>query len=154
MIVEGNDTMNQTLEFNVMITNDNGGNVDRDIIVNISAIEISATGMCIQSLRLYCNIERVWSTLYCAAGLNDFILLNDSVTFPVNSRINDMEPFYVQILGDNFIEIDEMFSINISTVFPDIIGDPGSAIVTINRDGDSKPCAMINSKLALSYENT
>ena len=154
MLVEGNDTMNQTLEFNVMITNDNGGNVDRDIIVNISAIEISAMGTCIQSLRLYCNIERVWSTLYYAAGLNDFILLNDSISFPVNSRINDMEPFYVLILGDNFIEIDEMFAINISTVFPDIIGDPGSAIVTINHDGDSKPCAMINSKVALSYENT
>ena len=43
MFIEGNDTMNQTLMFNVVLTDDKGG-LDRDVIINISAIEISATG--------------------------------------------------------------------------------------------------------------
>ena len=72
------------------------------------------------------------------AGLSDFVLLNDSVTFPPNSRPDDKEPFYVLVLGDNFIEIDEVFAVNLSAVFPDFIGDPESAIVTIIHDGDSK----------------
>lgn len=43
MFIEGNDTMNQTLMFNVVLTDDKGG-LDRDVIINISATEISATG--------------------------------------------------------------------------------------------------------------
>ena len=43
MLTEGNDTMNQTLMFNVVLMDDEGG-LDRDVIINISAIEISATG--------------------------------------------------------------------------------------------------------------
>ena len=43
MLIEGNDTMNQTVEINVVLTNSKDG-VDRDVIVNISALEISATG--------------------------------------------------------------------------------------------------------------
>lgn len=43
VFIEGNDTMNQTLMFNVVLTDDKGG-LDRDVIINISAIEISATG--------------------------------------------------------------------------------------------------------------
>ena len=53
------------------------------------------------------------------AGLSDFVLLNDSVTFPPNSRPDDKEPFYVLVLGDNFIEIDEVFAVNLSALFPD-----------------------------------
>ena len=43
MLMEGNDTMNQTLVFNVVLMDDKDG-LDRDVIINISAIEISATG--------------------------------------------------------------------------------------------------------------
>lgn len=64
--------------------------------------------------------------------------MNTSVTFPPNSRPNDQQPFYILILGDNFIEIDEVFAVNLSAVSPDIIVDPGSAVITINHDGDSK----------------
>jgi hypothetical protein len=43
MLAEGNDTMNQTLMFNIVLIDDKDG-LDRDVIINISAIEISATG--------------------------------------------------------------------------------------------------------------
>ena len=43
MLTEGNDTMNQTLMFNVVLMDDKEG-LDRDVIINISAIEISANG--------------------------------------------------------------------------------------------------------------
>ena len=43
MLVEGNDTMNQTLTFNVVLMDDKDG-LDRDVIINISATEVSATG--------------------------------------------------------------------------------------------------------------
>lgn len=43
MLIEGNDTMNQTLTFNVVLLDDKEG-LDRDVIINISAIEISANG--------------------------------------------------------------------------------------------------------------
>ena len=43
MLIEGNDTMNQTLIFNVVLMDDKDG-LDRDVIINISATEVSATG--------------------------------------------------------------------------------------------------------------
>ena len=43
MLIEGNDTMNQTLTFNVVLMDDKDG-LDRDVIINISATEVSATG--------------------------------------------------------------------------------------------------------------
>lgn len=66
------------------------------------------------------------------------MLLNDFVTFPEASRPDDQNCFQAVVLGDNFIETDEVFAINISTFFPDLIGSPGSVLVTISRDGDSK----------------
>lgn len=75
---------------------------------------------------------------YDYTGRNDFVLLNDLLTFPEDSRPADEKCFQVLVLGDNFIETDEMFAINISTFFPDLIGSPGSVLVTISRDGDSK----------------
>lgn len=70
--------------------------------------------------------------------MNDFVLLNQFVTFPDDARQGDQELFQILVLGDNFIETNEEFAVNISTVFSDLIGEPGSAIVTIIHDGDSK----------------
>ena len=70
--------------------------------------------------------------------------------FPETARQDDMKCFQVLIIGDNFIEVDEVFHVNISTFFPDLIGDPGSATVTINHDGDSKTLyIMISYTLAI-----
>ena len=64
--------------------------------------------------------------------------MNKSITFPDTAREGDSMLFQVLVLGDNFIETDEVFSVNISSFFPDVIGDPSSASVTIIHDGDSK----------------
>ena len=71
-------------------------------------------------------------------GKDDFALLSNSVTFPSNARLNDDQCFDILIIGDNFIETDEVFNITISTVFPDFVGDPSSAMITITHDGDGK----------------
>lgn len=60
------------------------------------------------------------------------------MSFPEDARQNDVECFQLLIIGDNFIEIDEVFRVNLSTFYPDLVGDPGSATVTIIHDGDSK----------------
>lgn len=133
MLIEGNDTMNQTLTFNVVLMDDKDG-LDRDVIINISATEVSATGR----YTVNALLDIVNNIIVLITGQSDFVLLNTSVTFPPNSRPNDQQPFYILILGDNFIEIDEVFAVNLSAVSPDIIADPGSAVVTINHDGDSK----------------
>ena len=49
-----------------------------------------------------------------------------------------MECFDILIIGDNFIETDEVFRVTISTFFPDFVGDPRSATINITRDGDGK----------------
>ena len=49
-----------------------------------------------------------------------------------------MQCFDVLIIGDNFIETDEVFRVTISTFFPDFVGDPSSATITVTRDGDGK----------------
>ncbi len=51
-----------------------------------------------------------------------------------------MRCFDILIIGDNFIETDEIFNVTISPFFPDYVGDPSSAIITVTRDGDG----MIN----------
>ena len=71
-------------------------------------------------------------------GLNDFIPLNESITFPDNAREGDSISFQILVIGDNFVETNEVFTVNISSFFPDVIGDPSSATVTIIHDGDSK----------------
>ena len=53
-----------------------------------------------------------------------------------------MELVQVVVLGDNFIETDEVFAVNISTLFLDIVDEPSSVTVTIVRDGDSKDYYM------------
>lgn len=73
-----------------------------------------------------------------ATGKDDFALLSDSVTLPSNARMGDMRCFDVLIIGDNIIETDEIFRITISTLFPDFLGDPSSATITVTRDGDGK----------------
>ena len=70
------------------------------------------------------------------AGKDDFAPLSDSVTLPSNARLGDMRCFDILIIGDNFIETDEVFRVTISTFFPDFVGDPSSATVTVTRDGD------------------
>ena len=70
------------------------------------------------------------------AGKDDFALLSDSVTLPSNARLGDMRCFDILIIGDNFIETDEVFRVTISTFFTDFVGDPSSAIITVTRDGD------------------
>lgn len=72
------------------------------------------------------------------AGKDDLALLSNSVTFTSNSRLDEQECFRVLIIGDNFIETDEVFRVTISTLFPDIVGDPSSATITVTRDGDGK----------------
>ena len=70
------------------------------------------------------------------AGKDDFALLSDFVTLPSNARLGDMRCFDILIIGDNFIETDEVFRVTISTFFPDFVGDPSSATITVTRDGD------------------
>lgn len=81
-----------------------------------------------------------FSTFPCVllAAMNDFNLLSNTVTFQDNARENDRACFQVLIIGDNFIETDETFHVNLSTNFPDILGDPNSATVTVRHDGDGK----------------
>lgn len=75
-------------------------------------------------------------------GAEDFILQANAVTFTSANRVGDRLPVPVVVLGDNFIETDEVFAVNISTIFPDMTADPSSATVTISRDGDSKIHSM------------
>lgn len=42
-VIEGNSTMNTTIDFYVVLSDDKDG-IDREVIVNVSAYEISATG--------------------------------------------------------------------------------------------------------------
>ena len=71
-------------------------------------------------------------------GKDDFALLSNSVTFANNARQGDQQCFRVLIIGDNFIETDEVFRVNISTFFSDFVGNPSSTIITVTRDGDGK----------------
>ena len=82
---------------------------------------------------------------FIATGKDDFALLSSSVTIPGNARTGDMRCFNVLIIGDNFIETDEVFRVTISTFFPDLVGDPSSATITVTHDGDGK--AKITVKL-------
>lgn len=43
-VIEGNNTMNTTLDLYVVLTDAKDG-VDREIVVNITAYEVSATGI-------------------------------------------------------------------------------------------------------------
>ena len=74
--------------------------------------------------------------------MDDFALLRNSLTFQDNARLNDEECFQVLIIGDNFIEVDEVFHVNLSTRFPDLLGDPSTATITISHDGDGNVCCF------------
>lgn len=64
--------------------------------------------------------------------------MSDSVSFQNNARVNDRACFDILIIGDNIIETDEIFLVNLSTVFLDRLGNPSSATVTISHDGDGE----------------
>lgn len=71
---------------------------------------------------------------------DDFTLLSNSVAFQSNARVNDTACFEILIIGDNVIETDEVFYVNLSTRFPDRLGDPSFSRVTVSHDGDGEIC--------------
>lgn len=53
------------------------------------------------------------------------------------SSIDQPECFTVVILNDNFYEVDEEFSLNLTTTYPNIILSPNYKIIRI-KDDDSE----------------
>ena len=69
----------------------------------------------------------------------DFELLMTNLTIPQGSRNGDSVCFNVTIIGDNVLEDDETFTVELTTITQDVVVDgSGSVTITILHDGDCK----------------
>ncbi len=81
----------------------------------------------------HCSFRVSSVTSTAASGVDFVAIVNQAVTFTSGDRSKEIS---VTILPDNIVEINEVFSLRLTTTTgsPLTVGIPGTTVITINDD--------------------